>query len=395
MNATDCARVAPPLALRRDAATWHGYLLLGFFTFLLNIQGNILPFLRVDLALGYGTAALHSSAIAAGMIVTGLMGDRLIARLGRAATLRLGGLAAVAGAVMLCLSPTAWASIPACFLFGVGGSLLPAIVPAMLADIHGRQRDRALTELSAACYVFAVMAPLAVAGALWLGLGWRAAVLAGVVAELLILYLGRAVMLPEGLPVGSRGGRLPATFWAYWLLLALVVAIEFSVLLWAPAYLEQVVGLSSALAAGTAAVFPVAMLVGRLLGSGLVGRVAAPVLYVLALLVSLLGFALYWSSALPGVAVLGLGVLGLGVALLYPLNLGLALEAAGARGAAASARIMLAVGLAVLSAPVALGAVADRVGLAAAHLVIPCLVLAALLVLLAARRLEHARRQCA
>jgi fucose permease len=391
MNATECARVAPPMALRRDAATWHGYLLLGFFTFLLNIQGNILPFLRAELALGYGTAALHSSAIALGMIVTGLGGDRVIGRLGRAAALRLGGLAAAAGAVLLCLAPTAWASIPACFLFGVGGSLLPAIVPAMLADIHGRQRDRALTELSAACYVFAVTAPLAVAGALWLDLGWRAAVLAGVVAGLLILYLGHAVVLPEGVPAGSTASRLPVTFWAYWLLLALVVAIEFSVLLWAPAYLEQVVGLRPAAAAGTAAVFPVAMLVGRLLGSGLVGWVRAPVLYVLALLVSLLGFALYWSSAMPGVAVAGLAVLGLGVALLYPLNLGLALEAAGPRGAAASARIMLAVGLAVLTAPFVLGAIADRVGLAAAHLVIPCLVLAALVVLVAARRLERGR----
>jgi len=50
----------------------------------------------------------------------------------------------------------------------------------VLADIHGRNRDRAITELSAACYAFAVMAPLAMGAALALDLGWRAALLIGV-----------------------------------------------------------------------------------------------------------------------------------------------------------------------------------------------------------------------
>ena len=46
MSESACAPVAAPAAMRRDPATWYGYLLLGFFTFLLNIQGNILPFLH-------------------------------------------------------------------------------------------------------------------------------------------------------------------------------------------------------------------------------------------------------------------------------------------------------------------------------------------------------------
>jgi fucose permease len=81
----------------------------------------------------------------------------------------------------------------------------------------------------------------------------------------------------------------------------------------------------------------------------------------------------------------------MGAALLYPLSLGLALDAAGPRAAAASARFMFAVGIAILLAPFLLGALADQVGLATAHLVIPALVVAALLVLAGARALE--RRQ--
>ena len=387
MNGTACADGVLPSAMRRDAATWYGYLLLGFFTFLLNIQGNILPFLQAELALGYGTAALHSSAIAAGMILTGLTGDRVIARIGRAAALATGGLGAAAGAVLLCLAPAAWASIPACFLLGAAGSLIPSVVPAMLAQIHGHHRDRALAELGAACYVFAVLAPLAMGVALALGIGWRGAVLAGVASGLAILFASRAAHLPASPSAAAGRARLPVTYWAYWLLLAIIVAVEFSVLLWAPAYLERVVGLAPAIAAGTAAVFAVAMLAGRIAGSALVGRFATPALYQGALMLTLAGFALYWLTDAPWLAVAGLAIIGLGSALLYPLTLGLALDAAGPLGAAASARFMLAVGIAILTAPFALGALADRVGLANAHLVIPVLTVAAMVVLMAAQRL--------
>jgi len=394
MNGSGCAAVAGPIAMRRDAATWYGYLLLGFFTFLLNIQGNILPFLQRELAIGYGIAALHSSAIAVGMIVTGLSGERVIRRLGQGRSLALGGLGAALGALLLCLAPAAWVSIGACFVLGLAGSLIPSVVPAMLADIHRQHRDRALAELAAVCYAFAVTAPLATGAALALGLGWRGAVLWGILCGLLILGIGRRAAVPEVPSVSGAAARLPAAYWAYWCLLVLVVAIEFCMLLWVPTYLERVVGLAPATAASTAAVFALAMLAGRLAGSALVDRVPAVVLYAGSLTVTLLGFAMYWAGGLPWLAapwlaVVGLAVVGLGVALLYPLSLGLALEAAGPLGSAASARFMFAVGLAILTAPFLLGAVADRVGLQAAHLVIPVLAVLALLGLAAARALER------
>lgn len=369
---------APAAAMRRDAATWYGYLLLGFFTFLLNIQGNILPYLRAELELSYRAAALHSSAIALGMILVGLFGERVIQRLGRARGLAFGSAGAALAATALCLAPAAWASIAACFVMGFCGALIASVAPAMLADIHGRHRDRAIAEMGAACYAFAVLAPLAMGGSLALGLGWRGAVLAGVALGLLILLVGRSARIPESAFHADRRGRLSSAYWAYWVLLALVVAIEFSVLLWAPAYMELVIGLSPATAASSAALFALAMLIGRSAGSAVVGRIKAQRLYAAALLVTLAGFGLYWTDAGPALALAGLFVLGLGVALLYPLTLGLALEAAGPNGVAASARFMLAVGVAILTAPFLLGALADRVGLAAAHLVIPALALMAL-----------------
>src|SRR5690606_10795778 len=83
--------------MQRGAATWYACLLLGFFTFTLTIQGNVLPFLKAELDLSYAAASLHSSAIAAGMIIVGLVGERVARRLGRAPTLHVAALAVVIG----------------------------------------------------------------------------------------------------------------------------------------------------------------------------------------------------------------------------------------------------------------------------------------------------------
>jgi fucose permease len=172
-------------------------------------------------------------------------------------------------------------------------------------------------------------------------------------------------------------------------MLGAVVALEFSVLFWAPAFLERVVGLSAAAAAASAAAFSVAMLTGRLAASALVRRVVAWQLFLAALLVTFLGFLVYWGASWPVVAVVGLFVLGLGIAPLYPLTIGFAIATAGPQGAAASARFMLAVGLSILSMPALLGGLADEVGLGPAHLMVPGLVTVALVCLGTAKLLQR------
>src|SRR5262249_44962360 len=149
----------------------------------------------------------------------------------------------------------------------------------------------------------------------------------------------------------AAAGPLPAAFWAYWGCLAMSVAIEFCVLLWAPTYLEKVVELSGTAAAGAAAAFSAAMLLGRTPGAPFISGVPAERLFGAGLVVGLIGFALYWGMPRPLPAIAGLFVIGLGVALLYPLSLALAVNAAGRLSDAASARTMMAVGLAILTMP--------------------------------------------
>jgi MFS family permease len=241
--------------IKRGVVTFYCYLMYGFFLYLLTIEGNIIPFLKSELNLSYGAVSLHSSAFAAGGIATGVFGDRLIRRYGRRLALLLGVLGMSTGAAMLCLASAVWASIGSCALMGALGGLILIVVNAVLAELHGERRSVAYAEASAIAYAFGIVAPLAMSLCLSLSLGWRNAVLLGVAfGGIIVLWFGRA-SLPDPTATSASGRTsLPASYWACWCALVLAVAIEFCILLWAPEFLEHVVGVSKASAAAAAAV---------------------------------------------------------------------------------------------------------------------------------------------
>jgi fucose permease len=222
-----------------------------------------------------------------------------------------------------------------------------------------------------------------------LDLGWRNAVLVGMAfGGMIALWFGRTPLSDSAATSASGHPSLPVAYWVYWCGLVMAVAIEFSILLWAPEYLEHVVGLSTASAAGAAAVFGLAMLAGRAAGGGLLRHITAERLFPLALLVTFLGFLMYWGLDRPPGAIVGLFVLGLGIALLYPLTISFAIGAAGARSDTASARAALAGSLALLVTPALLGGFADKVGLHLAHLIVPGLVVVALICFVVGQALQ-------
>ena len=220
--------------------------------------------------------------------------------------------------------------------------------------------------------------------------GWRGALLFGVAGGLLLAAIFCRDTVPEApLRVRRAGERLPAASSAFLVMLSLGVALEMTMLLWSPAYLEQVVGLPRTAAVTAAAAFPAAMLLGRSAGGVLVRRMAPANLYPAALCLIAPGFLAFWGGFPAPVAVFGLFVAGLAIALLYPLSLSFAVGAAGAAGNAASARSGFASGAAVLIAPIALGAMADRLGLSRAYLIAPILAAAILLCFVTARTMER------
>ncbi len=378
------------MLLIRTRLTWYSYLLSGFFTFIISIQGNIIPFLRDELGLSYRTVSLHPSAIAAGMIVAGLLTERVLRTIGRRRACLLGVGGSVAGLIAICTANGAVASIAGCALVGLTGGMLPGILGGLLADLHGGARDQAFAECGAVTYGCAITANIATGVTVALAFGWRGALLFGVACGVLLVAIYGRDRVPD-LPrsVARAPARLPAASWAVRVMLGRGGGLGMSMLLWSPAFLEQVVGLSRPTAVIAAAAFPAAMLFGRWAGSVVVRRVSPALLYPATLCLIAPGFALYWGGGAPVPAVAGLFVSGLAVSLLYPLSLSFAVGAAGAAGNAASARSALAAGTAVLIAPITLGALADAVGLSSAYLIAPGLGVAILLCFALARALER------
>jgi predicted MFS family arabinose efflux permease len=377
-----------PTRIVRGGATWYCYLLIGLFLYFLNIQGNIVPFLKSELDLSYGTVSLHASAIAVGGIAVGAVGHRFIALFGRDAILRGSAIGMAAGAFLLCVAPNAIVSIASCAIIGIAGAFIATASFAALADIHREQRQTAFNESAVIAYVFGAAAPLLTGIALAAEFGWRSAVLFGVLIAAAIVAVFARTRLPAQHVNTSGGGRLPASYWVYWCSVCLAVALEFCVLLWAPEFLEKVIGLSRAGAAGAAAAFVVGMLIGRTAGAVLASEIGMSSLYAAELMIILAGFGLYWGTGHPLAAIAGLFVLGLGVALLYPLSVGLALGAATGQSDKASARIMIAFGVALLIVPAFLGTLADAFGLSRAYLLMPLLVGLAALTFTIGRTLE-------
>src|SRR5262245_56894633 len=204
-------------AFRRSPVTWYCWLLTGSYIYLLNLQGNFIPFLQQEFALSYRAVSLHSSAFATGIIVVGLFGERVSRRVGRRRTLWLAAGGLVLGAVLLCLSSAPWASIASCFLIGLFGTFVPAVTMALLADIDGEQRAVAYAGQGIAAYAFGFAAPLVAGMFIWWGLSWRAAVVVGAAAVLGIAVWFRTTAIVEPASRGHQGRQaLPVAFWAYW-----------------------------------------------------------------------------------------------------------------------------------------------------------------------------------
>jgi len=200
----------------RSPAIWYAYLMTGLETFFFAIQGNIVPFLKDELGLSYRMVSFHSSALAVGMLLAGALGERALRPLGRRVTFAIGAAGMVAGAILICVAPSAWVSIPGFLVVGAFGALIPIAGVAVVEDAPPRWRPVAYAEANVMAYVFALTAPLLMGLSVATGIGWRVPLIAGMGAGGIILWLFRTTRLPAHPPSRDRGKTaLPAAYWAY------------------------------------------------------------------------------------------------------------------------------------------------------------------------------------
>jgi fucose permease len=356
----------------RDRFTWLAYFMLAYYAYSQSSLGPIVPFLRDELHLNYTVSAFHLSAFAVGMMLSGLTADRFAHRWGRWVVFWGGGAGMVVGAILLTLGQNVVVTIASSFIMGFIGSLLLVMVQATLSEQHGIHRAIALTEANIAASISATLLPILVGIGVSIGIGWHSALYVGVLAWGILAVLFWRVPLPDSRSTTSSSTTsaesLPRVFWAYWVVVFLSVAIEWCMIFWAADFMEKIGGLSKEGAASALSAFFLAVMIGRIVGSRLAGRIDSGRLLLIATLIVLVGFPIFWLSRTPVFIISGLFICGLGVANLFPLTLSSASGIAPSGLAnTASARISLGSGTAILIVPQVLGSAADQIGIQNAY----------------------------
>jgi predicted MFS family arabinose efflux permease len=365
--------------LDRDRRTWLTYGQLGVYGWFLYGFGPSLTLLRDEQGFSRTVAGLHGTALAVGALVSALTVAALVGLVGRV-TMIWAGLAVLCVGILLLTSLTALpATLGGAFLCSFGGSYIVTCTSTVLAAIHGPSGPAANTEANAVAAGVGAVSPLAVGVAVALG-SWRPALLVLLPVVVVLAVLSRSVPVPadRGPRRGDAAGpRLSRHYWVTWVVVTAGIGVEFCLTLWAADMLAQRTTLTAAEASAAVTALVAGMCVGRVVGGRLALRLPVDRLLYGALVLNAAGFALFWSSPHPVLAVLGLLGCGLGVALYFPLGLSRAIAASDGQPDRASARVGIGAAVASGVGPFGLGALADVTTIHTAMLVVPALLVVA------------------
>jgi MFS family permease len=378
VRAASLAVVERPGGLSRDRATWLLYVVLSCFGFLLNGLGAVLVPLQKDLHVGRDRVAFYPTLFAAGLLLVGVVGGKVVEVIGRGAALRASIGCMIVGGLLLATSTQALTLLGALTL-GLGGALLIQLIPALLAALHPHATAAAVGEANGLASGASVLAPLAVAGAITVGLGWRAGyLLAPVLALVIVLWPAWRVPLPRSrTPADEAPDGRARQLVGPWFEVLFAVSVEFCMVFWAASAVTEWHHTSEGMAPAVASLFLVGMATGRSLAVPITRRLRHErVLMLVCTAVAASGFLVFWAAPMLPLAGVGLAVTGLGVALLYPTTVSRTVAAWPHAPDRAAARGALASGVAIGGAPFVLAHLADLVGLRAAYLVVPVLLAA-------------------
>jgi len=365
--------------LLRDRVTWLIYAQLGAWGYFLYGFGPIVPMLRDENHVSNAVAGLHSTALAAGAMIGGALAPHLLRRFGRGRAM-WGSLAGVAACAIVFVTLRGLAfTLPLAAIIMIFGIILITGVVASLNERHAASAPAAITEANAVATGAGLIAPFVIGLSVSAGFGWRPGLLSlvAVIGLLTLVALIFRVRLPAG-DVGARTAwaqrrPLGRAYQLAWIMMAVTGSIEAGLSLWSVDLLRSQDGMSAGAAAQAISAIVAGMFLGRFGGARLALRIAPLRLYLVALVTSAAGFAVFWTTGTPAIAVAGLLLLGLGNAMHYPIAIALALRVAPDQPDRAAAVASYSMGVSFGAGPLVLGATADLVGVRAAFLIVPLL----------------------
>jgi fucose permease len=306
---------------------WVGFLSVLVWGTLAPLLGSILPNLRERSGMSLTSSSMMFVALSSGMVVASLAAGPLIDAYGKKKVLCT-AVGIIAVALLICeIAYNPALLIVLAFAIGVGGSALVTAAHSLLADLNPDHRAASLNLLDVFFGVGGFLTTFAIIPLQEIG-GLRVVlvVLAGI--ALLVFAFMASVRFPAPVRAAAAkdggAGRLlgSALFLAPALLIFLYVGTEQSVFDWQVTFLMGEFSMERVAAARVLSWFPVAFMIGRIVNSRLLMRVAPSKVLIVSTLGTVAGFSviLLTSSALA--ASLALFCTGLFMASLYPTTLG-------------------------------------------------------------------------
>jgi MFS family permease len=390
----------------------------GVSAFFVYSVGPATALIAGDLGISPQSAALHGTSIAAAMLTAGAIASPIIARRGRLSAVSTGLVGMSLGVLAILVAPVLAVSLLGAYLAGVGGGVSMIAANATLSVAHAETAATVLTEANAAAAWVGLFSPLLMGMFLAVGLGWRWGLALAIPLCLTAAWAVRKLVAARSsdpvhaspltpapavaaarpdrsraLPADPMAGDtprpssrgFPPAIWVVMIAVAATAGAEFGVGYWGATLIAENTGAAAGTATAAMSAPVAGVAVGRTLGAPLSLRAPAHPLLVGGWVVALLGFATFWRAGLLPIAVLGLFVTGLGLSLTYPLLLDRAVLLMPDRADRAISLAAPFVGVAIGLAPFVLGALAGQVGVGAAFLVVPTLLVIGLVAVLATR----------
>lgn len=351
-------------AFHRTQITWLGYILIIYFSIMQASLGPVMPFLRGELGMSFTLSGLHFTLFAAGMILGGLILHAFTRWRGRRFVLWFSSYGVIAGAVLLIAGKTVWFTLGGSFAIGFAGSITYSSSQAMLSDYHSTHRASAISEAHFLVSICASLVPFLISGLFRLGLGWRFFYFVVFFLISILTLKTIALKVPEQ-KVDNQGKtkRISRAFgpdyWLHWTIVVMGVAVEWCFVFWAADFLQNRCSFPRTTAIGLVSFFFLGEAIGRFVGSRFSRFVATRRLLFVALGWGMGGFLIFWLSPVSWLNVAGLFVAGSGVGSFYPLTASIALECTHTQTDKASGQLIFGGGIAILTAPFAVGALAD------------------------------------
>jgi fucose permease len=357
---------------------------LGTFGWYLYALGPSMDFLRTEQGTSALVMSLHMAAVSLGAMFGGALASYMSYRVGRGKSLRLSGFSMAASLGLLAVGTTPTVTLSAAFLLGVVSTGTVTLTTTFLDQANGPKSAVALAEANMAAAFAGLVSPLAVGGAVALGLGWRIGLLASAFMFLVVeAFRGDTTAFDD--PHRKVGKKvkvvLPSRYWWSWALMITTTGSEFMIVLWNTTLLRDRAGLGDAAAAAGLATFTGGIALGRFILSRIAHKYDNEKLLIAGFVIPLIAFWGMWFSQSALVMLISLAFFGVGAGVHWPLGIARLVRAGKEHPDAASSRSAYATGGAGVVLPVMLGAIADQTGVHTAFLMVPAVLLIGLLLL--------------